>query len=115
MVDKEIVWILGNVLASNHLQMTCQVLNNQYFCEKFIEILRSVSEPTSTSSSYQYGTESDRLSACREVFHLIRNAIIGYQYEVAQLILGNLNLLKNLLPFVNPDRQHNFRLTEFAL
>lgn len=38
-VDKECSWILGNVIASNNLIMTKAVINNQYFCSKFQEIL----------------------------------------------------------------------------
>jgi len=80
--------------------------------------MQGVSDPyNSQEGSFQnyQGTHSDRVSACREVFHLVRNAIIGYQYEVGKLVVGNLNLLRNIITFVNPDKQIPSRLTEHAL
>jgi hypothetical protein len=99
-VDKECSWILGNVIASNNLIMTKAVINNQYFCQKFQEILQNV------HATHQVDTRAHSfyVSGCKELMIMIKNVVLAYSLELTHQLINNLNLLPHLICFLNPDR-----------
>jgi hypothetical protein len=99
-VDKECSWILGNIVASNNLLMTKAVISNPFFNQKFQEILQHVFNNQHLDSK----SHASYVSGCREIMVLIKNVVRCYSLDISYLLITNLNLLPNLLPFIDPER-----------
>ena len=80
--------------------MTKAVINNQYFCQKFQEILQNV------FATHQVDTKAHSfyVSGCREVLIMIKNVVFAYSLDITHELINNMNLLSHLICYLNPDR-----------
>jgi hypothetical protein len=46
---------------------------------------------------------------------MIRNVVLAYSLEITHQLINNMNLLQNLISFLNPDRLFFYRLTILSL
>ena len=46
---------------------------------------------------------------------MIRNVVLAYTLEITHQLINNMNLLQNLISFLNPDRLFFYRLTILSL
>jgi RNA-binding protein YlmH len=80
--------------------MTNAVISNPFFNQKFQEILQHVFNNQHLDSK----SHGSYVSGCREIMVLIKNVVRCYSLDISYLLITNLNLLPNLLPFIDPER-----------
>lgn len=86
-INKEIPWILSNMVASNSELITYAIVKNQFISERIKELLNP-------SINVDFST---RL----EVLILVKNIVAGYRIDICYTLVYQNNLLAHLVPLLD--------------
>ena len=86
-INKEIPWILSNMVASNSELITYAIVKNQFISERIKELLNP-------SINVDFST---RL----EVLILVKNIVAGYRIGICYTLVYQNNLLAHLVPLLD--------------
>ncbi|TNV73559.1 hypothetical protein FGO68_gene13786 [Halteria grandinella] len=97
-IRKEIVWILGNMIASHSTIITKSIVDNVFIIEKLKEILAGSAPVDGSQNSIKID-----MATRKETLHVFQNLVFGYGIEIHYDLVYRYNMFEVLLPYLQEE------------
>jgi hypothetical protein len=97
-INKEIAWMLGNLVATQSSIITSELVRNKYIMDRLRELIATPGEQVRSMPAIK-----------TEVFVIVRNIVAGYNLHLSYDLMFTHSFMEALLPYLsldNPSYRH---------